>query len=92
MRSLTSIDLFAGCGGLTRGLEWAGFDCIAFNELSPDAANSFSANFPNAVRLDGDIRTALSENVIRKKIKPLVESRGGLDLLCGALLVRGIQE
>ena len=83
MRSLTSIDLFAGCGGLTRGLEWAGFDCIAFNELSPDAANSFSANFPNAVRLDGDIRTALSENVIRKKIKPLIKSRGGLDLLCG---------
>jgi len=80
---LTSIDLFAGCGGLTRGLEWAGFECIAFNELAPDAADSFSANFPDAMRLDGDIRTALSDKVIKSEIKPLIESKGGLDLLCG---------
>ncbi len=83
MTRRTSIDLFAGSGGLTRGLEWAGFDCIAFNELVPDAADSFSANFPDAMRLDGDIRTALSAKVIKSEIKPLIESRGGLDLLCG---------
>ena len=59
MRRLTSIDLFAGCGGLTRGLEWSGFECLAFNELNKDAADSFAANFPNALRLDGDIRTAI---------------------------------
>ena len=50
MRKYTSIDLFAGCGGLTRGLEWAGFDCLAFNELNKDAADSFAANFPEALR------------------------------------------
>ena len=44
--TLTSIDLFAGCGGLTRGLEWSGFECLAFNELNKDAADSFAANFP----------------------------------------------
>ena len=42
MRSPTSIDLFAGCGGLTRGLEWAGFEYVAFNELNKDAADSFA--------------------------------------------------
>ena len=83
MRKLTSVDLFAGCGGLTRGLEWAGFECIAFNELNEDAADSFAANFPNALRLDGDIRTALSPTVIEKTLRPLIKKKGGLDLLCG---------
>ena len=83
MRRRTSIDLFAGCGGLTRGLEWAGFDCIAFNELNKAAADSFALNFPDAARFDGDIRTALSEKIIKSKIKPLIKSKGGLDLLCG---------
>ena len=62
----TSIDLFAGCGGLTRGLEWAGFECLAFNELNKDAADSFALNFPDAIRLDGDIKTAVSKNVYAK--------------------------
>ena len=55
MRKLTSVDLFAGCGGLTRGLEWAGFECIAFNELNEDAADSFAATFPNASDLTGTL-------------------------------------
>ena len=65
---LTSIDLFAGCGGLTRGLDWAGFECLAFNELNKDAADSFAANFPNSLRLDGDIKDALSKEVIQKSM------------------------
>ena len=80
---LTSIDLFAGCGGLTRGLDWAGFECLAFNELNKDAADSFAANFPNSLRLDGDIKDALSKEVIHSRIMPLIEEKGDLDLLCG---------
>ena len=80
---LTSIDLFAGCGGLTRGLEWAGFECLAFNELNKDAADSFALNFPSAIRLDGDIKTAVSKKVIQETLLPLIESKGGLDFLCG---------
>lgn len=83
MRKPTSIDLFAGCGGLTRGLEWAGFECLAFNELNKDAADSFAANFPYALRLDGDIRTALSDEVVQNTLLPLIDRSGGLDLLCG---------
>lgn len=83
MRKYTSIDLFAGCGGLTRGLEWAGFDCLAFNELNKDAADSFAANFPEALRLDGDIRNAITNTVMKNQIQPIIQDRKGLDLLCG---------
>ena len=80
--TLTSVDLFAGCGGLTRGLEWAGFNCLAFNELNKDAANSFSSNFPSAIRLEGDIRTAVSNEVIDDIIIP-ASNNSGIDLITG---------
>ena len=83
MRKPTSLDLFAGCGGLTRGLEWAGFDCIAFNELNKDAADTFSTNFPEAIRLEGDIKSAVSDEVIENILLPLINEKGGLDLLSG---------
>lgn len=83
MRRFTSIDLFAGCGGLTRGLEWAGFECIAFNEINKDASDTFATNFPNAIRLQGDIKIALTDQVISDTLKPAIEAKGGLDLLCG---------
>ena len=83
MCKLTSIDLFAGCGGLTRGLDWAGFDCIAFNELNKDAADTFSTNFPEAIRLEGDIKSAVSDEVIENILLPLINEKGGLDLLSG---------
>lgn len=38
------IELFAGCGGLTLGLESAGFDLIFANELSPMAGKTFAYN------------------------------------------------
>ena len=40
----TSIDLFAGCGGLSLGLEEAGFETIYVNELNRDAMDSFLKN------------------------------------------------
>ena len=79
----TSIDLFAGCGGLTRGLEWAGFECIAFNELNKDAADSFQVNFPDAMRLDGDVRESVSNQVIQDILLPAVGGVGEVDLICG---------
>lgn len=79
---LKTVDLFAGCGGLTRGLEWAGFECIAFNEINKAAADSFALNFPDAIRLDGDIRKAVSDRVIDEVILPAAGSNG-VDLVCG---------
>ncbi len=49
------IDLFAGCGGLTRGFVDAGFRHVAANELDRAAASSFAANFGQAGVTCGDV-------------------------------------
>jgi len=44
---MNHIELFAGCGGLSLGLEKAGFELVLANELSPMAAETFAFNFFN---------------------------------------------
>jgi DNA (cytosine-5)-methyltransferase 1 len=41
---LKHIELFAGCGGMTLGLESAGFELYFANELSPMAGETFAYN------------------------------------------------
>ena len=41
---MNHIELFAGCGGLSLGLESAGFNLLMANELSPMAAETFARN------------------------------------------------
>jgi len=40
----TFIDLFAGCGGLSLGLEQAGFNTVYVNELNNDALSTYLEN------------------------------------------------
>ncbi len=42
--NLAMIDLFAGCGGLSLGMENAGFMPVFVNELNPDAMATYLAN------------------------------------------------
>lgn len=44
---LRHIELFAGCGGMSLGLESAGFELFFANELSPMAAETFAYNLLN---------------------------------------------
>ncbi len=43
-KRLTVIDLFAGCGGLSLGLEQSGFTPVFVNELNPDALRTYMLN------------------------------------------------
>ena len=44
MKKLNFVDLFAGCGGLSLGLEQAGFHPVYVNELNDSALKSYITN------------------------------------------------
>lgn len=50
------IDLFCGAGGLSCGLEQAGFNPVLANEIDPVFASSYHVNHPDVAVLVGDIR------------------------------------
>lgn len=60
---LNHIELFAGCGGLSLGLDRAGFELVFANELSPMAAETFSFNF-----LGEDLESIAARNEFPKKV------------------------
>lgn len=94
-RKLTFIDLFAGCGGLSLGLEQAGFTPVLVNELNPDAMATYLANrvteYPwlkennvNNVKdlvLNPDLLQQFRDKI--KKDCQIDIFKGELDLLCG---------
>ena len=49
------IDLFAGCGGLSLGLEQAGFTPLLFSEINESAAKTYKANREKGIIQIGDI-------------------------------------
>jgi DNA (cytosine-5)-methyltransferase 1 len=49
---LNYIDLFAGCGGLSLGIESAGFELLFAVEKSPMAAETFYHNFIKNINND----------------------------------------
>lgn len=55
----TTIDLFAGCGGLSTGLEFAGFQPLIVSELNDDARESFVIN--RTAKLGGESFSSLSD-------------------------------
>src|ERR1700730_1356394 len=56
------LDLFSGCGGLSLGMQAAGFSIRAAVEIDPEAARSHGANFhPN------DQRHAKAENTTPRR-------------------------
>jgi DNA (cytosine-5)-methyltransferase 1 len=76
---MKSIDLFSGAGGLSCGLEWAGFQPLLANELVPQYAKTYQANHPNTEVITGDIRTVCELSLKQR----LGISEGEIDLVAG---------
>ena len=54
-RTFTSLELFAGAGGLALGIEMAGFDTLGLIEFDKDAADTLKCNRPNWRVIHDDI-------------------------------------
>lgn len=54
-RTLYSVDLFAGAGGLTKGFHDSGFHPLAANDFDDDAGKTFEANFRETPFIPGSI-------------------------------------
>ncbi|OYX32514.1 MAG: hypothetical protein B7Y99_08545 [Caulobacterales bacterium 32-69-10] len=52
----TAIDLFAGAGGLSLGMEAAGIEAVFAVEIMPDAVSTYRATFPDTQVHAADIR------------------------------------
>ena len=76
---MKTVDLFAGAGGLSCGLEMAGFTPVLANELVDQYANTYKENHPNTEVVVGDVRQVCERNL--KKLLGL--KVGELDLLAG---------
>ncbi len=89
MSKLKSIDLFAGCGGLSLGLEQAGFETVFVNELHPDAMKTFLQNRPKSNLSDLknhvlDIKSLTkNQESLQSFGKYIRQEHGEIDLVCG---------
>lgn len=62
------LDLFAGIGGFTIGLEKAGFETVAFCEIEPYAQKVLRKNWPEVPIYD-DVRTITADRLISDGIR-----------------------
>ena len=52
---MKAVSLFSGAGGMDVGFKAAGFEIVAANELDKHACETFRANHPETMLLEGDI-------------------------------------
>jgi len=62
MNSFTYVELFAGAGGLSRGLEMAGWECVAHAEWDAHARAVLRRHWPNTP-LFGDVSTLTGQMI-----------------------------
>lgn len=83
-----AIDLFCGCGGISAGLERAGFSVVAGVDIEPHYISTFTHNFPKAESLKLDISQVAPQDFMRS----LDLQEGQLDLLAGGPPCQGFSK
>lgn len=75
----TLIDLFAGCGGLSLGMEKAGFTPVFVNEIVPEFGETYKKNHQlgDESYYIGDIRQ------LNREIDAYLKRFSNIDLVCG---------
>lgn len=85
---LKAIDLFCGCGGISAGLRWAGFQVLAGADIEPNNISTFTHNFPDSKSLQIDLAKTPPDEFMR-----LVGiKRGEIDLLAGGPPCQGFSK
>ncbi|MBX3077972.1 MAG: DNA (cytosine-5-)-methyltransferase [Cryobacterium sp.] len=59
----TFIDLFAGIGGIRKGFESAGGECVFTSEWDKFAQQTYAANYPDGHDIAGDITTISTDDI-----------------------------
>lgn len=77
--NFTCVDLFSGAGGLSCGLEQAGFNVLFASDINPVYSETFQLNHPGTIFYTKDIKKLKGKDILTAcKIK-----KGELDLLAG---------
>lgn len=88
MQKLSAIDLFCGCGGISKGVESAGFEVLAGVDIESNYICTFSHNFPKAKSLQIDLEKTSPETFMQI----LNINQGELDLLVGGPPCQGFSK
>ena len=85
---MIAVELCAGAGGLSSGLQASGIEIALAVEKDPHAAATYRANFPDVALLEGDICALSGEGVLRK----IGAKKGDLGVLVAGLPCQGFSE
>lgn len=79
-KKYTSIELFAGAGGMALGIEYAGFKNLANVEIDKDACETLRKNRTDWIVIEEDINI-----VAQKGINSYIKHDDEVDLICGGV-------